>query len=395
VPGTAEGRLPLHLQYPNLEPGKYEVRYERYYPDFQTREKKILEQSEWTSLEVHRATPAQLESWLSGMLAHVPDSAGELLGDYLPSLLASHTERALNAVMQQMLNKNDDVAHYATYSLLFFDRDEVGRALLRSVEQHGPTQALADTLTVLGNGNDLSAIANKLAAATAAFMDSPDPHKLAGATHFAWTIGFFKLDDGTRAKLAEGWEKARDRALAQRNDSAAHDVLMWLGTQKTARAHEDVWRFVNAHLAEEQALICVSWFHDPADLPKLTKILTSPAEGDPHGMSRAGVVGDMGHEYGAASRPYMRQILTDSHQDFVRTAAAQQLVSMNDVAGYQFFRSMIDNHPFYYDEMVRWLKDQFPEIRSAGRQGMADFLERKIRESSNGQTSSAGRRGEN
>ena len=52
VSGTAEGRLPLHLQYPNLEPGTYEVRYQRYYPDFQTYTRNILEESDWTSMEL-------------------------------------------------------------------------------------------------------------------------------------------------------------------------------------------------------------------------------------------------------------------------------------------------------------------------------------------------------
>jgi hypothetical protein len=319
---------------------------------------------------------------MSGMLAHVPDSPGQLLGDYLPSLLASRSDQALNAVLEQTYNKNDNVARYAANSLLLFSQEAVRRALLKSVEERGPTQALAETLTLLGKGKDSIAIANQLAVAAAPFMDSADPQKLAGATHFARMIGFFNIDDASRAKLAQGWKKAVQKAFEQRNDSAAHDVVMWLGSKQQPDAHEQVWRFVEARLAYEQALICIAWFHDPADLPKLTTIVTKAEEDDRHGAMQSSVISDMGHEYGAASRPFMKRILNEAHEEFARTAAAQQLVLMNDAAGFQFFRTMLDEHPFYYDEMVRWLKGQFPEIQNTDRQSMAEYLERKIRESS-------------
>jgi hypothetical protein len=385
VPGASEGRLPLHLQYPNLEPGTYEVRYERYYPDFQTHARRVLDESAWTSLEVRRATHDQTENWISGMLAHVPDSAGQLLGDYLPALLASRSERALNAVLEQTYNKNGNVAHYAANSLLLFNREAVRRALLKTVEVRGPTQALAETLTVLGATameKDSVEIANQLAVAAAQFMDSADPQRLAGATHFAWMIGFFNIDDATRAKLAQGWEKAVQRAFEQRNDSAAHDVLMWLGSKQPPHAHEQVWRFVDAQLAYEQALICITWFHNPADLPKLTAIVVKAEDRDRPGAMQSSIISAMGREYGAASRLFMKQILNEAREGFARTAAAQQLVLINDAAGFQYFRTMLDEHPFYYDEMVQWLKDRFPEIRNADRQRMAEYLERKIRESS-------------
>jgi len=117
-------------------------------------------------------------------------------------------------------------------------------------------------------------------------------------------------------------------------------------------------------------------------LPKLTAMVTKTEEGNRHGAMQANVISDMGHEYGAASRPFMKQILNEANEEFARTAAAQQLVLMNDAAGLQFFRTMMDLRPFYYDEMVRWLQGQFPEIRNADRQSMAKFLEGKIRESS-------------
>jgi hypothetical protein len=130
-------------------------------------------------------------------------------------------------------------------------------------------------------------------------------------------------------------------------------------------------------LAEEQALICVTWMKDPADLPRLATILSTYDAADPNGSRRSAVFYGM-KAYGPAAQPYFRRVLADSRQAFVRTSAAEELALMNDPAGWRFFRTMIDERPFYYDEMVRWLKGSFTEINDADEQGLKEFLDRKI-----------------
>ena len=44
--------------------------------------------SDWVSFEVLQPTAEQHETWLSGLLAHPPENAGLLAGDFFPSLLA-------------------------------------------------------------------------------------------------------------------------------------------------------------------------------------------------------------------------------------------------------------------------------------------------------------------
>jgi hypothetical protein len=370
--GMTEARLPLHLHYPKLEPGTYSVRYQRFYPNFRTREKNVLEQSDWTRLEVETATSTQVESWLRDLLAHGPDSPEQLLGDFLPSLLASRSERALGAVLDQIYSHNDNVAHFASHSLNLFDLDLVRRSLVRTIHGRGPSYAFAEALPPIGDK-----VANQLAVESARYMESSDPEKVAGAMHLAHMLSFFELGKPTRLKLSRAREASVQRVLEQRNERAAADLVQFLSQTKTPEAHEQIWRFVTAHLAEEQSLICITWVKDPSDLPRITALLTTYDEADPAGSRKSSVLYGM-KGYGAAAQPYMRTILSNSRQTWVRTSAAQQLALLNDVAGWQFFRKIIDERPRYRDQMIRWLKDNFPEIKNADEAAIAAFLDRKI-----------------
>jgi hypothetical protein len=60
---------------------------------------------------------------------------------------------------------------------------------------------------------------------------------------------------------------------------------------------------------------------------------------------------------------------------WVRVAAAKELTLINDSAGYDFFLNTLREHPFYHDEMVRWLRDAFPAIGSADEPTIAKFLQ--------------------
>jgi hypothetical protein len=48
---------------------------------------------------------------------------------------------------------------------------------------------------------------------------------------------------------------------------------------------------------------------------------------------------------------------------------------MNYRVGWQFFIQVVNERPFYIDEMVRWLKDQFPSMRDASDAELLRFLQ--------------------
>jgi hypothetical protein len=83
-------------------------------------------------------------------------------------------------------------------------------------------------------------------------------------------------------------------------------------------------------------------------------------------------------QYGTVARPYLRDILAFSKQTWVRTAAAQGLVQLNDRAGWEFFIGVVRQRPFYRDEMVRWLGDVFSVVRDADDAAITTFLESRL-----------------
>ena len=78
-PGSPPHRLPLHALFDMKEPGSYSVRWT---------ELSSHVVSDWVRFEVLQPTAEQHETWLSGLLAHPPENAGLLAGDFFPSLLA-------------------------------------------------------------------------------------------------------------------------------------------------------------------------------------------------------------------------------------------------------------------------------------------------------------------
>jgi hypothetical protein len=69
APGSPEPRLPLHLQYPILEPGVYLVRYTR--SEYLHGQNEVTEQSERTPLEVQRPASDDVDRWLASELSAI------------------------------------------------------------------------------------------------------------------------------------------------------------------------------------------------------------------------------------------------------------------------------------------------------------------------------------
>jgi len=88
--------------------------------------------------------------------------------------------------------------------------------------------------------------------------------------------------------------------------------------------------------------------------------------------------GSRGNIVAPIAAKYLRDILASSQQTWVRTAAAQGLVQLNDHAGWVFFIGVVEQRPFYRDEMVRWLGDQFPAIQNAVDPQIIRFLKSKL-----------------
>jgi hypothetical protein len=375
--GTSESRLPIHLQYPLAEPGTYKVRFTR--REYRNGKIGIAEQSRWTPLHLELAPPDKVERWLEETLAAIPGSPAELLGDTLPSLLASRDPRVLNVMLDKTYDSNSAVAGYAANSLALFDKEQVRARVLSVLKKRGPNEALGWLFT---SSDIAKPIAAEIVNASLPYMRSPDPPKVVGALHVLSMLRdpAFHLPADTVEQISSKLESEVDFVIAQRNEQAASWLANSFGAVRRSGDRLLLWKLVDAGLTEEQSLICITWFRDPADLPRITAIVKQASvnnASDPQGYKMFAPVGAMRTQYGAAARPYLREILAGSKQTWVRTTAAQDLVWMNDRAGWQFFAGVLREHPFYEDEMVRWLKERFPPIRNAGETEVLNFLESK------------------
>jgi hypothetical protein len=376
APDSPESRLPLHIQYSLERPGTYLVRYTQYEVVVENGQvnKRTSEQSDWTPLELRSAPPDGVHQWVSSLLTNLPPNAGILVGDALPSLLAQPSRSVFRAMLQATYNPNEVVSRYASNTIPMFEPSIVRNEMLDVVRRLGPDDALAYAFS--SYGKILSPIAPEVAITTAAYLRSLKPSQVIAATHMlsVLTQPYYALKADTIHEIDVSVEKAVDTIIAGRNENAASWVAQYLVNSKLATAHEQLWKLADANLAVEQTLICISWLHDPADLPKIVKVVEAFDPADPYGENNSGIVGNLRYGYGDAIRPYMRHILKTSRQVWVRVAAAKELILMGDSTGYQFFLETLHAHPFYHDELVRWLQDAFPTMRKADEATMTKFL---------------------
>lgn len=129
VPREYLCRVPLHLVYRLDRPGTYHVRYSEYRDRPGSTEKTVYQQSEWTAIEVLPSTAEQRRVWLQDLAGHPPDDAVELLSNYLPSLLASRDESALQLLAPYLYYRDPLVQQYAGYALNYFDSGVLQRIL--------------------------------------------------------------------------------------------------------------------------------------------------------------------------------------------------------------------------------------------------------------------------
>lgn len=376
--GIAESKLPIHLQYLLTEPGTYMVRFTRREYRREKRGEQIGEQSDWLPMHLRVAPTGTVEQWLTGELAALPVTPGRLLGDALPSLLASRDPRVLRLMIDTSYNPDPLVAAYAANSLELFDPMKVRPMLLSVLHGRGPNDALGYLFG--SRGNIIVPIAAQIVAVSLPYLHSSNPTEVEGAVHVLSILRdpYYGLPPETLAQIASALQADIDLIVSQSNEKAAWWVANFLGATRPPNGRELLWKLIDAGLAEEQTLICVAWYKNPSDLPRLTAIVKQDNPTDPHGRSHSGIVMHFGSEYGDIARPYLRDLLATSQQTWVRTAAAKDLVQMNDPAGWEFFIGVIHQRPFYRDEMVQWLGDNFPAIRGADDPAIVTFLESRL-----------------
>ena len=381
VAGTAAGKLPLHLQYPLTEPGTYLVRFTRYQYG-RPLKMEIGEQSDWVPMHVLHAPPEMVEAWLRSTLRQMPDTPGALLGDSLPSLLVSRDPRVLRLMIETSYNPNDAVARYAANSLKLFDPEQVRPVLVSALRQRGPNEALGYLFA--SSGSLVKPIVPEILRTSLSRLHSTNTVEAASAVQVLRLLcePYFGLSAADLSQISQSLQAEVDVVIAQRNENAAWTLAQFLGSRRPPAGRAMLWKMIDADLATEQSMICVTWYQDKSDLPRLTAILQQKKPSDPYGYEHAGVTNDLQTQYGVDARPYLRELLASSNQTWVRTAAAKGLVQLNDRPGWEFFVGVMNDRPFYRGEMVQWLGDLFPALRGADDATILSYLDSRLASSS-------------
>lgn len=133
------GRLPLHLFYRFDQPGEYEVRYSELAADRKT----VRVRSEWATIHVLAAQRPRAE-WLAQMAADPPQSATEMLSDYLPSLMGYGDPETLPLLEAAMYLPDATVRAFAEGGMLdYYDRAVLFETMRQVIRRRGLQPAVA------------------------------------------------------------------------------------------------------------------------------------------------------------------------------------------------------------------------------------------------------------
>lgn len=360
APGTEprfKNRLPLHLQYRFDQPGIYEVRVTiRHRPDERT-----PYVSPWTKIEILPADPAARRQWLEDKIVHAPTDAGNLLSDFLPSILGNPDDETLEALRPYLYHPDRAVREYTAAGLTYWPAAQAAAKVWEWVKAQGPSDA---EVRFLMQAKDFAAAhANELVDVSIPYLQSSSPVLALGALRAVTGFALAKdapASPAVRARAGDALVSSveQDMAVDRKN---ANEYVAALGQIQDEGAHEKLWDIVNrGGPGREQALIALTWQNSIGDLPKLAQLALQA--GDQYEVSSLPYA--LHHAYGEAAIPYLKTLLERSELGAVRAACARELILAKQSEGFVFVADAITNSTPYRQEMIQFLRDQFTQLRS-------------------------------
>lgn len=377
-PGSPPHRLPLHALFDMKEPGSYSVRWT---------ETSSHTVSDWVSFEVLQPTAEQHETWLSGLLAHPPENAGLLAGDFLPSLLAGVPDARVLKVFVSYLHEEDRmVSGMAATGLEHFPLSEVRPLVVESIVQAGPSEAIAYFATY--HSGWTQADENRIVHAVTEYLQ---PSRMPSQRAAAFTLLRFIFDIPNHAWPADPELKmyadrqvleAAPGIIANGDTEVAHELSLYLGSMSAPESHDLLQQVAErTDVAGEQARIALTWHPDLADLPRLAALLTKPGDADSSGRDRMILPYSLVRGYGDAALPYLEQAVSSSPYVWVRTESAKELALHNRKAGFEFLIETVEGNPPYRNELIQWVRSSFSQELPPGAkdQQISEFLRSQLK----------------
>jgi hypothetical protein len=296
------------------------------------------------------------------------------MGDVIPGLLALPDELSLSAILPELYHPDDQVRRYVAASLAMFDNALLAKALTPLIRDKGPTEEIA---RLLDGKEDLFLGGHQtFIAALPGFLNSASPVVLAGALQY---LIWEQNHDWGKTPEAQNQRSAMVLNVApsilERGDGRLQQLLAEaLGSVKTDASREVLWNMIEIGRSEEQSRIALTWIGNSRDLPRLAALLMRADPADPDGRKRSSLAYSLHRAYGAASLPWLRQAARDTRQIFVRTSCAKELILANQADGFAYLLQAVNEMPSFKTEAVQFLRDRFPDLRSAPEDAVLAFL---------------------
>jgi hypothetical protein len=316
-------------------------------------------QTAWTPIEILPAPP--------GAPGAPPQDSVEALSDYLPAILGFPDDAHLTLVVGYLYHATEAVRQYASLALGYWPDDDINRRLTDLLHTRGPSDVVVERTYRTPGAVDF----------ILPYLRSDNPVLLRGAITGVTRLLFADpplLSAGARARAEGALISAAENVLHTGDSQTGNDYACALGAAHDPRARDLLWGFVNRNVLTEQSLIVITWFKNPADLPRLATLLEAPANGDPMDRTYASLPYAIRRAYGDAALPALESAIQKSGYVWVQTNCARELVQAGRKSGFAFIARAIEQNRFYRPEMVRFVQDRFPELRGADDSKVLAFL---------------------
>jgi hypothetical protein len=352
-------RLPLHLWYRFDKPGLYEVRYARRGGLPGTRDSAPVFQTAWARIEIQSAEPT---------ISRVrPQDPAEAISDYLPGILGFPDAAHFSLVAEYLYHPNETVRQYTSLGLAYWPDDEINRSLAELLHTRGPSDVVVERTFRTPGAVDF----------ILPYLRSDNPVLIRGAVTGVTRLLFADpplLSAESRVRTENALIAAVENVLRTGDGQTGNNYASALGGVHDPRARDLLWDFVNRDVLTEQSLIAITWFRNPADLPRLATLLEAPAKGDAMQRTYASLPYAIHRAYGDAAIPLLESAIEGSGHVWVQTNCARELVQAGHRSGFAFIAQAIEQNKFYRREMVQFVEDSFPELRGADDSKVLAFL---------------------
>ncbi len=340
-----DNRLPLHLIYRIDEPGDYEVRLlmsNRYAVEGRLGAESSLASSEWTPLHVAASMTSQQQEWLAEFTTDPPTDPGDLLGDYLPSIVGVTDQPSLEALLIQLYHPHRTVRRYAELALSYWPLEDSLPAAQRTLDERGPSQALVRWLLERRDDDP-----GPIIEASLPYLLSNDPVLLHGAVT---AVEFFRAprefsgSSQLKAAATEAMIAAANHVEAVADGQAQIDYAQMLGVLQDERAIPILWRWADEGIAVDSSLRSIALFARPQDLPRLASLLTVKGATRTYYRRIANLPQELYKAYGADSVGFLEYTLRESDNLNLRRDAALALIEADRPAGWVFTVAEIEGN---------------------------------------------------